>query len=181
MSLDAPSHETPPIGSIDDLIAWLRAGEKPAERHLVGVETEKLGVLESSGEAVPLTGPSSIAKVLEGLAEHTGGKLLIEHDVPIGVQLENSSIALEPGGQLELSGAPSKALADTCHELSRHLASTRHLSRPLGLAWLAVGYRPFGRREAVPWLPRGRYALMRQRLPGAYAHDMMQQTASVQA
>jgi glutamate--cysteine ligase len=181
MSLDAPSKASPVIGSLDELVSWIRKGEKPVEQHRCGVETEKIGVVEATGGAVPLTGERSIAAILRGLAGKTGGELLLEHDVPIGVQLADSSIALEPGGQLELSGAPSAFLHDSAREIAQHLEETRKLSKPLGLAWLAVGYRPFGARPAVPWLPRGRYGLMRKRLPGAYAHDMMQMTASVQA
>jgi glutamate--cysteine ligase len=181
MSLDAPSQASPPITSIEQLVDWLRVGEKPAETHRCGVETEKIGVLDDSGDAVPLTGERSIARILEGISKRTGGQLLVENEVPIGVQLDNASVALEPGGQLELSGAPATDVDASRREIDEHLRAVRELSEPLKLSWLAIGYRPFGNRAAVPWLPRGRYGLMRQRLPGQYAHEMMQMTASVQA
>lgn len=181
MSLDAPSQASPPIASLDELVDWFRQGEKPVSARRVGLETEKLGVFAESGRPAPLTGERSIATVLEALARETGGTLLVEQGVPMGVKLAQSSIALEPGGQLELSGEPSVSLAALGTELSHHLAMVRKVSAPLGLEWVASGYRPFGPRAEVPWLPRFRYQLMRQRLPGALAHDMMQMTASVQA
>lgn len=181
MSLDAPTLASPPIRSVDELVAWFRAGEKPVSQHRCGIETEKLGVLDDSGRPAPITGERSIAQVLPRMAAAIGGQLLEENGTPIGIQLANSSMALEPGGQLELSGEPSGSLFETARELSRHLAAVRRFSREPGIAWLAVGYRPWGPRSEVPWLPRGRYALMRARLPGKFAHDMMQMTASVQA
>lgn len=180
MSLDAPSNASPPIGSIDELIAWMRVGEKPPERHRCGLETEKLAV-RADGRPVPIMGERSVSELLRRLAVRSNGTLLEENGVAIGVQYAHSSVALEPGGQLELSGEPAAAIADTAAEVSRHLALVRELSAPLGLHWIASGYRPFGPRADVPWLPRGRYGLMRERLPGRLAHDMMQQTASVQA
>ncbi|MFM2153020.1 MAG: hypothetical protein RL199_1455 [Pseudomonadota bacterium] len=181
MSLDAPSRGSPPVRSRDDLVAWLRAGEKPAAQHRCGLETEKLGVFVDSGRPVPLTGERSIARVLERMAAASDGQLLVEQGVPIGIQLANASVALEPGGQLELSGAPSALLGDSAQEVASHLALSRRFGDELGIAWIACGYRPWGPRPEVPWLPRGRYGLMRARLPGRLAHDMMQMTASVQA
>lgn len=180
MSLDAPARPSPPIGSVDELVAWLRAGEKPHDRHQCGVETEKLGIVEATGEAAPLDGPGSIGALLRAIAAERG-ELLEENGAPIGVQLPSSSVALEPGGQLELSGTPAPDLGASRVEIARHVDEVRRLSKPLGLGWLAVGYRPWGDRTRVPWLPRGRYGLMRKNLPGALAHEMMQLTASVQA
>src|SRR5205085_2230990 len=52
-----------------------------------------------------------------------------------------------------------------------------------GIAWLAAGYRPFGTRDQVPWMPKGRYAAMKASLgnKGRLALDMMLMTATVQA
>jgi glutamate--cysteine ligase len=177
MSLDAPAQTTPPITSLDELVAWFRVGEKAAERHRIGLESEKIGVLAATGEPASL---DRIGRILAAEASASGGQLLSENGTAIGVQLADHSLALEPGGQFELSGTPSSQLSPLAAELHAHLVQARRLSEPQGLAWLGVGYRPFGERTAVPWLPRGRYGLMRRRMPGRFAHDMMQMTASVQ-
>ena len=181
MSLDAQVQDSPVVDTVAPLIDWLRAGEKPAERHRCGLETEKVAVVAATGAPAPLTGDRSMAELVRRLAVETGGRLLIESDTPVGIALGDASVAFEPGGQLELSGAPFTSLAPMEAELADHLKAVRRIGAELGLAFLSTGYRPFGPRDAVPWLPRGRYALMRQRLPGHRAHDMMQMTASVQA
>lgn len=179
MSLDLPSQASPAIGSIDELVAWFAAGEKPNGPLRVGIETEKIGVL-ADGRPAPLTGIDSIAGVLEGFTRRMDGELLLEQGVPIGVWVPNASIALEPGGQLELSGTPRTHLRPIAEEINLHLHHAASLGRRNKIIWLATGYRPFGPRSEVPWLPRFRYELMRKRLPGALAHDMMQMTSSVQ-
>jgi len=180
MSLDAPARVSPVLTDRSQLVDWIRAGEKPRARHRIGIETEKLGVLSDTGEAPPLDGPRSTGELLRKLAsEH--GTLLVENGTPIGVDRHGYTLALEPGGQLELSGTPTYSVSEAAGEIESHLARVKALSEPLGLAFLATGYRPFGDRARVPWLPRGRYALMKARLGGVLAHDMMQLTASVQA
>lgn len=180
MSLDAPTRPSPLLTDRRQLVDWIRVGEKPRARHRIGIETEKLGVLDDTGEAPPLDGPRSTGELLRKLAaEH--GTLLVENGIPIGVDRGGYTLALEPGGQLELSGSPTFSVTEAAHEIEEHLARVKALGDPLGLAFLATGYRPFGDRARVPWLPRGRYALMKAKLGGFLAHDMMQLTASVQA
>ena len=90
-------------------------------------------------------------------------------------------MTLEPGGQLELSGSPARSFKDVRAEIEAHLAQVRRDSH--GIAWLAAGYRPFGTRDDVPWMPKGRYAAMKSSLgsKGRLALDMMLMTATVQA
>jgi glutamate--cysteine ligase len=158
----------------------MRVGEKPAAAHRCGIEAEKLGV-RPDGSPVQILGPGGVSELLRAMAADSGERLLEENGAAIGIQGANASVALEPGGQLELSGAPSASLMDLARELADHHAQVRTHSAARGLSWIAAGYRPFGVRAQVPWLPRGRYGLMRERLPGRLAHDMMQMTASVQA
>jgi glutamate--cysteine ligase len=92
-------------------------------------------------------------------------------------------VTLEPGGQLELSGVPHRSLRAAREEIEKHLEALRRESRKRGVKWLATGYRPFGSRDEVPWMPKGRYAAMRKSLGprGRLALDMMLMTATVQA
>jgi glutamate--cysteine ligase len=92
-------------------------------------------------------------------------------------------VTLEPGGQTELSGAPYADLRRVQAEMLRHRQELLEVSAPLGLAWLAVGFRPLGTLDAVPWMPKGRYAIMREYLPtrGGHGLEMMKRTATVQA
>ena len=53
MSLDSSAHaDGRPVESIDQLVAFLRDGEKPAERWRVGTEHEKIGLYAGSWQPV---------------------------------------------------------------------------------------------------------------------------------
>lgn len=173
-----------PIGHADELVRVFEAACKPPSAFRVGAEHEKVGVLEDSGAAVPFDGPRSITRVLEGLTasgwtpvrEHAGGPV-------IALAREGATVSLEPGGQLELSAAPHARGKATDDDLARHVAELAAISNPLGIAWLGLGFRPFGTRDDVAWVPKGRYVVMREYLPtrARRPHDMMKRTATVQA
>ena len=182
MSLDLGTLSAP-VGNIDDLVAYVRGAERPQDRWLVGVEHEKIGVRGPRWEPVPYHGPGGIRELLDAIARSAGGTQHKhkENGQPIALLSKDASVTLEPGGQLELSGAPARSLSDIRAEIEAHLAQVRRDSH--GIAWLAAGYRPFGVREDVPWMPKGRYAAMKASLGprGRLALDMMLMTATVQA
>jgi glutamate--cysteine ligase len=93
------------------------------------------------------------------------------------------AISLEPAGQLELSGAPLETLHETKAELAAHLAALRGVAADLGLGFVPLGFHPFCRRAEMPWMPKGRYAIMRGHMPrvGRLGLDMMTRTCTVQA
>ena len=181
MSLDLKGPGQP-VQGIDELVEYLRGAERPRSGWMVGVEHEKLGV-DPSLKAVEYRGPGGIRELLDALARAAGGTQHKhkENGQPIALIGENASVTLEPGGQLELSGAPSRSLAAVQAEIERHLEVVREKSR--GPQWLACGYRPFGTREEVPWMPKGRYGAMKSSLGprGRLALDMMLMTGTVQA
>ncbi len=182
MSLDLGGLSAP-VTTIDELVAYIRAAERPADRWLIGVEHEKIGVRGKALEAIPYHGPQGIRELLDAIARSAGGTQHRhkENGQPIALLSKDASVTLEPGGQLELSGAPSRSFAAIDKEIEDHLAEVRHDSH--GIRWLAAGYRPFGTREQAHWMPKGRYAAMRSSLGprGRLALDMMLMTATVQA
>ncbi|GAC1348368.1 MAG: glutamate--cysteine ligase [Myxococcales bacterium] len=144
---------------------------------------------------IPYDGPRGIRALLAALHARAGGangpggapvaQTIHEEDGnPIAlIEPDGASVTLEPGGQLELSGAPARGLSAVDQEIERHLAAVARESVPLGMRWLAAGYRPFGAREAMPWMPKLRYGAMKRSLGprGRLALDMMLMTATVQA
>ena len=123
--------------------------------------------------------------ILLSLAERHGWTLEseVEGGEVIALRRGMASITLEPGGQLELSGAPQETMHQTCAEFRGHMAELRDISDELGVAWLGLGFHPFAKQSELPWVPKLRYAVMREYLPtrGKHAVDMMQRTATVQA
>ena len=182
MSLDLAGSSAP-IQGIDDLVGYIRGAERPRDQWLIGVEHEKLGVQGPQHRAVPYYGENGIRQILDRIARSAGGTQHKhkENGQPIALISEHASVTLEPGGQLELSGAPWRSLTDARKEIEAHLAEVRKDSA--GVRWLAAGYRPVGTRDDVQWMPKGRYAAMKASLGprGRLALDMMLMTATVQA
>ena len=172
-----------PVHSLDDLVGYFRTWEKPPALWRVGTEHEKLGLYEADLAPVPYAGERGIGALLDRLAEADGWTRVAERGLTIALVKDGASITLEPGGQLELSGAPLRTIFETCDEFHRHLALMRRISRPFGIVWLALGLEPFHAVEEAPRMPRERHDIMREYLPrrGALALEMMHQTGTVQA
>jgi glutamate--cysteine ligase len=76
-----------------------------------------------------------------------------------------ASITLEPGGQFELSGAPLENIHQTCAEVNQHLNEVRAVADELGVGLLGMGFQPKWTRDDMPWMPKGRYKIMRATCP----------------
>src|SRR5262249_1934037 len=146
-----------------------------------GIEQEKIGVL-SDGRPLPYDGSPGIVEILSRL-QARGFAPHLEDGHAIALERGDEQITLEPGGQLELSGAAQSSAAACKQALPAHVAEVSDIARPMGVRFLGVGTRPFGTIDDVPWLPKRRYAVMREYLPrkGRLGQEMMKRTATVQA
>jgi glutamate--cysteine ligase len=171
-----------PIQSTHELVTRFAAGAKPRAEFRIGAEHEKIGVLADgeAGRPVPYAGGID---ALFGALVARGWSPVSEDGNVVALARGSEKMTLEPGGQLELSADPLPTLRAVDEELAGHLAELAEVSRPLGIVWLGIGFRPFGTLDDVPWVPKGRYAVMRAELParGRLAHEMMKRTATVQA
>ncbi len=170
-----------PIRGHDDLLALFHeAAASEGER--LGPEMEKIGV--RGEECAPVAYEVEIARVLGALETRFGWKPEREKagGPLIALRRGDASVTLEPGGQLELSGRPSHDVHAIRAEMEEHLREIAPESQAMGVRWLGVGFHPFARREDLHWVPKGRYAIMREYLPtrGTYGLDMMLRTATVQ-
>ncbi|APF36863.1 glutamate--cysteine ligase [Chelatococcus daeguensis] len=176
--------DTTPIGSRDDLVAYLEAGCKPKDAWRIGTEHEKIPFYTADLAPVPYEGERGVRRLLEGMQGLLGWEPIMEDDHPIGLYdvTGGGAISLEPGGQFELSGAPLETVHQTCCELHAHLAQVKEIARPLGIGFLALGMSPKWTREETPVMPKSRYGIMRRYMPevGSLGLDMMFRTATVQ-
>ena len=110
------------------------------------------------------------------------GTPILDRGNIIGLKQGDAAISLEPAGQLELSGAPLETLHQTKAELEAHYDQVRAVSRDLQLGFAPLGFHPIATREQMPWMPKGRYAIMRRYMPmvGTLGLDMMTRTCTVQ-
>lgn len=184
MSRDRPETvAAKPVESVDELVAHLRGGEKPPERWRVGTEHEKIGLYADTHVPVPYEGERGIAALLARVAEEDGWSPLQEGESIIGLEKGGASITLEPGGQMELSGAPLRTIHETCDEFHMHLSLMKRVCEPMRIVWLGLGIHPLHGVDRIPVMPKARYRIMRSYLPtrGSLALEMMFATATVQA
>jgi glutamate--cysteine ligase len=167
------------------LTAYIASGSKPEEEWRIGTEHEKFAFdLET---LKPLTyegrdGAGGIRQLLEGLTEY-GWEPVLENGLPIALTLsDNSSVTLEPGGQVELSGAPLETVHQTCREVTGHIKQVKEVADKLGAGFLGLGYQPKWGLDDAEWMPKGRYKIMRDYMPkkGTLGHHMMLATCTVQ-
>ena len=172
----------PVIESKQQLIDWIAEGEKPKEDWRIGTEHEKFAFRQSDHKTLSYDGTPGIRDLLVGL-QRFGWKPVYEGENVIALTGERgANISLEPGGQFELSGAPLETLHETCEEVHEHLRQLREVNGELGVAMIGMGFHPTLTREDAPWMPKGRYKIMRDYMTkvGTMGHDMMLRTCTVQ-
>lgn len=185
-----------PIENRAQLIDVLARGAKPKSDWKIGTEHEKFGFVlpdhASAGRqafAPPPYRPLGIEAMLLALKEENNSQNwdgIYEGESLIGLRGKGvemgRSISLEPAGQFELSGAPLATLHETKQEMARHFESLKGPASSLGLGFAPLGFQPLWSRDAMPWMPKSRYEIMRHYMPkvGKFGLDMMTRTCTVQ-
>lgn len=166
----------------EDLEGYFDQGSRPREEWGVGIEYERLGALLESGRAIPYSGPHSLCAILARMVASGGWRPVYAGKDIIALDGEGPRVTLEPGGQMELSGAVHRRLEDLRDEVARFTTTVQEHSQPLGIAWLGLGLHPLTPLPEIPWIPKPRYRLMSAHLAktGSLGHVMMKQTAGVQ-
>ena len=178
--------QRPLIESRDQLVAEFARGCKPAGEWRIGTEHEKFGFHTASLTPLAYEGEKGIFALLEEMASRFGYQRVMEGaniialkqpDCPLG-----GSITLEPGGQLELSGAPLKTVHQTCEETGRHLEQLRQIAKDWDIGFLGLGFSPKWTLAETPRMPKQRYEVMRAYMPrmGDHGLDMMHRTCTIQ-
>ena len=171
-----------PIERHEQLAEYLAAGCKPAEDWRIGTEHEKFGYCRDTLNPIPYEGPRSVLAVLEGLRDRFGWSPVTEAGKLIGLEKDGANVSLEPGGQLELSGAPLETIHQTCDEVNTHLREVREIADKIGVGFIGLGAAPIWSHEQMPVMPKGRYALMTDYMDrvGTSGKSMMYRTCTVQ-
>ena len=192
MSTREAGTQSEAVGSIDDLVQWIAAGEKPKSAWKIGTEHEKFPFRTGTLEPVPYDGPAGIRALMQSLIERFGWQPILEGDTLIALRRPpnerpsdsgpTGTISLEPGGQFELSGAPLSNLHETDAETQEHLFQVLAIGERLGIGFLGAGFAPTWRLDDVPRMPKRRYAVMTRYMPkvGSRGLDMMYRTATIQ-
>jgi len=170
---------------MDDLLVLFHDAEKPRARWRVGTEAERIAVRKADGAHLRYDGDVSVVAIFDQLIDKHGWEPERETEAGpiIALRREDASVTLEPGSQIELSGAPYRTVHDGKAESDAHWADLQPVIDDLGLVWLGLGCQPFASVDELGWVPKMRYDVMREYMPtrGSMAGDMMTKTCTVQA
>ncbi len=168
-----------PVENHQQLIDFLARGARPRQDWGVGLETEKLVIDRQTGEAAGYERIRDLLASLEGVGGWEGS---YEGEYLVGLQGKRSSVTLEPGGQLELSGRFCCDIHCSWRDLGRYRQQINQAGSELGLAFLGLGVQPFTPLAEIAWLPKKRYGVMGPYMlkVGDMGQRMMKQTAGTQ-
>ncbi|QDZ23875.1 glutamate--cysteine ligase [Chloropicon primus] len=163
----------------DDLVEYISQGCRPKEEWRIGTEHEKFAFRLSDRKRADY---SDIRQMLNKLCKEFSWDPIMEGENIIGATLEGQSVTLEPGGQLELSGAPLRTLQETCAETQSHLHQMKSIAAEQGIAFLGLGFDPSSTFPECPMMPKNRYNIMKAYMPtrGNLGHDMMFRSCTIQ-
>jgi glutamate--cysteine ligase len=171
-----------PIERYEQMAEYLASGCKPKEDWRIGTEHEKFGFCKDSLLPLPYEGERSIYAVLSALRDRHDWQELHEAGKLIGLTKDGANISLEPGGALELSGAPLETIHETCDEVNVHLKEVKGIADEIGVGFIGLGAAPTWMHEEMPLMPKGRYKLMDAYMGkvGTMGRTMMRRTSTVQ-
>ncbi len=168
------------IENKDELVEYFVSGFKTASNWRIGTEHEKFGYFRES--LLPINYENGIEPILNQIADQHDWARVLESGKLIGLEKNGANVSLEPGGQLELSGAPVESIFETCDEVRDHLDIVRGVADPMGIDFIGLGAAPIWNFEDMPRMPKGRYKLMTDYMDrvGSMGKVMMYRTTTVQ-
>ena len=180
--MSIPQQGGGPIERHEQLAEYLAEGCKPKDQWRIGTEHEKFGYCLETRKPLPYDGPRSVKAMLEGLRDQFNWSPIEEGGNIIGLTKDGANVSLEPGGQLELSGAPLQTIHQTCDEVNEHLAQVKTVADRIGAGYIGLGAIPDWTHDEVPMMPKGRYRLMTDYMGrvGTHGAQMMYRTCTIQ-
>ncbi|MDF1551304.1 MAG: glutamate-cysteine ligase family protein, partial [Bacteroidales bacterium] len=175
------SIDTIEIVNKSQLIEYFLSGNKPKSAWGIGTEHEKFLYHRPDLKRLAYDSKPGIQEILKHLMA-TDWLPIYENGNLIGLKKDGASISLEPGGQYELSGKNIKTIHDTYEETKKHFDELKLISSKFDVLNMALGFDPLWSREAMPWMPKKRYEIMKAYMPtkGNMGLDMMTRTATIQ-
>ena len=167
----------------NDLTEYFFQGIKSKYNMKIGVEHEKFVLNKNSFKPITYDEKKGIKDILEELISLGWDPSYDDNDdTIIGLKKGKEAITLEPGGQIELSGAPLDNIHQTCEETTKHLIDLKSLSEEFNFILLGMGVEPNLGLHDFPWMPKQRYSIMKKYMmqAGTLGHHMMKRTCTNQ-
>ena len=167
----------------NDLIDYFISGIKHKNNLKIGVEHEKFVLDKNSFLPRNYDEKHGIRDILERLSSTGWTPSYDDNQKTIVALLKGKeSITLEPGGQIELSGAPLDNIHETCEETTQHLRELKKLGEEFNFILLGMGVEPNLTLDEFPWMPKQRYKIMKEYMKrvGTQGQHMMKRTCTNQ-
>jgi len=165
---------------VDLLVNYFDSSECSEAERKIGIELEHFVVKSESLEATTYYEEKGIEALLRTLADRSWEPKLEEGHVT-GLEGERARVALEPGGQLELSVLPQNSVSELETIYLDFVREVTSILRVWGESLLCLGYQPESGVEEIPIIPKERYDYMYDYFgnKGKYAYNMMKATGAI--
>ena len=166
------------IQNKEQIINYFKSGIKETDNLKIGIEHEKFLFDNKNNRRIDY---NSILKMFDQLYEF-GWKPIYEKNNIIGLTKDDKSITLEPGNQIELSGAKLNNIHEACAESHEYLFELKQVIEKLNFKIISAGFDPISKLSDIPNNPKQRYEVMTMDMPegGSLSLDMMYRTCGTQ-
>ena len=166
------------IQNKEQIINYFKSGIKETDNLKIGIEHEKFLFDNKNNRRIDY---NSILKMFDQLYEF-GWKPIYEKNNIIGLTKDDKSITLEPGNQIELSGAKLNNIHEACAESHEYLFELKQVIEKLNFKIISAGFDPISKLSEIPNNPKQRYEVMTKDMPegGSLSLDMMYRTCGTQ-
>ena len=167
----------------NELIEYFYKGIKDKNNLKIGVEHEKFVLSKRDFKQVSYDMKNGIKDILLRFIKNGWTPKYDDEGLTvIALERFGESITLEPGGQIELSGAQLNNIHQTCTETTRHLKELKEIGKEFDFILLGLGVEPSLTLDDFPWIPKQRYEIMKNYMPrvGDLGLHMMKRTCTNQ-
>ena len=161
-----------------DIVNFFEEGCKKKNKLKIGVEHEKFVFNNKPKSRINF---QTVLKIFHYLRKYNWRPIKEGKNI-ISLSKENKTITLEPGNQIELSGAKLNNLHLSCSESYKFSKELGLACESLNLNMMSVSFDPISNLKKVPKNPKLRYKIMTKEMPknGKLSLEMMHQTTGTQ-
>ena len=127
-------------------------------------------------------GQRGIEEILRHLSKYNKYIPELNESHIIALNGNESSITLEPGSQIELSGKQHDSVHSIKNEIENHLRSLLEISKDLNILFINSALQPLSELDEIELIPKQRYSIMYPYMNkvGTLGHRMMKQSSAIQ-
>jgi glutamate--cysteine ligase len=171
----------------DQLLEIFYQSEVKSGAELMGIEYEFFAHDTIHEKPLSYEGSTSITSLFSYLIKQSSSRAepwqaLIEYGNIVALDDSRATIALEPGGQIEIAAKPHNNIHDVNTVFKQVVHELNMAALDLGINLFAVGIHPLATRNEMGLVKKSRYAIMRNYMKGLknLGLDMMTRTCSIQ-